>query len=106
MAPTNPALGEMVQARVDALHAVDPNNTQPIPSDLVTASASGLDPDISVASAMYQLPRVARERNMSEASVLELIDQNTHDRQLGILGERTVNVLELNLALDKCTGPG
>ena len=78
-----------------------------IPSDLVTASASGLDPDVSVASAMYQLPRVARERNMSEASsVLELIDQNTHDRQLGILGERTVNVLQLNLALDKAPVQG
>ncbi len=99
--PNNPALGQMVQARIDALHVVDPNNTQPIPSDLVTASASGLDPDISVASAMYQLPRVARERNMSEESVHLLIEQNTQERQIGILGEKRVNVLRLNLALDQ-----
>jgi potassium-transporting ATPase potassium-binding subunit len=98
--PNNPALDEMVQARVDALRAADPDNTQPIPSDLVTASGSGLDPDISVASAIYQLPRVARERNMSEDQVRELIDQNTHERQFGIFGERVVNVLDLNLALD------
>ena len=98
--PNNPDLDEMVQSRIAALHIVDPNNTQPIPSDLVTASGSGLDPDISVASALYQLPRVARERNMSEDQVRILIDQNTHERQFGILGERTVNVLELNLALD------
>ncbi|OPY31181.1 MAG: potassium-transporting ATPase subunit A [Methanomassiliicoccales archaeon PtaU1.Bin030] len=100
-ATDNPALEEMVQARIDALHASDPNNTQPIPSDLVTASASGLDPHISVASAYYQLSRVARERNMSEEVVQLLIEVNTDDRQLGILGESTVNVLELNLALDK-----
>lgn len=97
----NPGLEQAVQDRMDALHAVDPNNTQPIPSDLVTASASGLDPHISVASAIYQLQRVARERNMSEEVVQLLIEVNTQDRQLGILGERTVNVLELNLALDQ-----
>jgi len=100
-ATDNPALEEMVQARIDALHASDPNNTQPIPSDLVTASASGLDPHISVASAYYQLSRVARDRNMSEEVVQLLIEVNTDDRQLGILGESTVNVLELNLALYK-----
>ncbi len=100
-ATNNPALEEMVQARIDALLTADPNNTQPIPSDLVTASASGLDPHISVASAYYQLSRVARERNMSEEVVQLLIEVNTQDRQLGILGESTVNVLELNLALDK-----
>ncbi|MBI0582876.1 MAG: potassium-transporting ATPase subunit KdpA [Methanomassiliicoccus sp.] len=97
----NSRLIDVVQARIDALHALDPNNTWPIPSDLVTASGSGLDPHISVASAEYQLPRVARERNMSEGIVQALIDQNTEDRQFGMLGERTVNVLELNLALDE-----
>lgn len=102
----NSALIEVVQSRIDALHAADPNNTQPIPSDLVTASGSGLDPDISVASAEYQLPRVARERNMSEETVQALIDQNTDDRQLGVLGGRTVNVLELNLALDNAQTQG
>ncbi len=80
--------------RIDALHAADPNNTQPIPSDLVTASGSGLDPDISVASAIYQLPPGGGSRNMSEDQVRDLIDQNTDDRQFGILGEKTVNVLD------------
>ncbi len=101
LGPSNPALKERVQARIDALHAVDPNNTQPIPSDLVTASGSGLDPDISVAAALYQLPRVARERGMSEDQVRTLIDQNTQGRGVGFLGEERVNVLELNLALDR-----
>jgi K+-transporting ATPase ATPase A chain len=96
----------MAQARIDALHAVDPNNTAPIPSDLVTASGSGLDPDISVASALYQMRRVAEARNMSVSIVLGLIDANTHDRQLGFLGEKTVNVLELNLALDALQAEG
>jgi potassium-transporting ATPase potassium-binding subunit len=100
LANNNSALTEVVQARIDALRSVDPSNTLPIPSDLVTASASGLDPDISVASAEYQLSRVARERNLSDEIVQSLVDKNTHDRQLGILGERTVNVLDLNLALD------
>lgn len=104
--PNNPSLQQMVQERIDALHTVDPGNTQPIPSDLVTASASGLDPDISVASALYQLPRVARDRNMNESAVLSLIDENTQGRQLGILGEKTVNVLDLNLALDKLQSQG
>jgi len=96
----NPSLQQMVQARIDALHAADPNNTMPLPSDLVTASASGLDPDISVASALYQLHRVAQARSMNESVVQDLIAANTQDRQLGFLGEKTVNVLELNLALD------
>jgi potassium-transporting ATPase potassium-binding subunit len=100
LANNNPNLTDLVRARIDALHASDPNNTKPIPSDLVTSSGSGLDPDISVASAEYQLPRVARERNLSEGTVQTLIDENTQNRQLGVLGERTVNVLELNLALD------
>ena len=91
----------MAQQRIDALHAADPNNTMPIPSDLVTASASGLDPDISVASALYQLHRVAQARNMNvERRARSLIDANTEDRQFGFLGEKRVNVLKLNLALD------
>jgi len=97
---TNPALLKAVQARIDALKAADPGNSQPIPIDLVTASGSGLDPDISVAAALYQVPRVARVRGLSEAQVKALVDQYTTGRQLGFLGEPRVNVLELNLALD------
>jgi K+-transporting ATPase ATPase C chain len=96
----NPALTKAAQARIDALKAADPGNTSPIPVDLVTASGSGLDPNISVAAAMYQVSRVAKVRGMSEDSVKALIDQYTTGRQLGIFGEPRVNVLELNLALD------
>jgi K+-transporting ATPase KdpC subunit len=98
--PLNPALTAMVQARIDALKAADPENSAPIPVDLVTASGSGLDPHMSVAAALYQLPRVARERNLTEDQVRALIDQNTDGRQFGLLGEPRVNVLKLNLALD------
>jgi K+-transporting ATPase ATPase C chain len=98
--PLNPALVDAAQARIDALKAADPGNSGPIPVDLVTASGSGLDPHISVAAALYQLPRVARVRGLSEDQVRQLVDQNTQGRQLGILGEPRVNVLELNLALD------
>jgi K+-transporting ATPase ATPase C chain len=98
--PLNPALMEMVQARVDALQAADPDNTAPIPVDLVTASGSGLDPHISVAAARYQVPRVAEARGMSDEQVGILVNQYTEGRQFGFLGEPTVNVLELNLALD------
>ncbi len=101
LGPTNPALIEEVKARIDALHAADPQNTQPIPVDLVTSSGSGLDPDISVAAALYQVPRVARARGMIQAQVRALVGQFTADRQFGILGEPRVNVLELNLALDE-----
>jgi potassium-transporting ATPase KdpC subunit len=100
LGPANPALLEAVQARVAALKVADPTNTQPIPVDLVTASGSGLDPDISVAAALYQVPRVARVRGLSETAVRLLVDQYTHGRQFGFLGEPRVNVLELNLALD------
>ena len=100
LGPSNPALLDAVQARIGALKAVDPTNTQPIPVDLVTASGSGLDPDISVAAALYQIPRVARSRSMSETAVRALVDQFTQGRQFGFLGEPRVNVLELNLALD------
>ncbi|HVO70764.1 MAG TPA: potassium-transporting ATPase subunit KdpC [Aggregatilineaceae bacterium] len=98
--PLNPALTDMIQARIDALHAADPQNTAPVPVDLVTSSGSGLDPDISPAAAYYQVPRVARERGLDEATVRQLVDQYTEKRQLGVLGEERVNVLELNLALD------
>jgi K+-transporting ATPase ATPase C chain len=98
--PSNPALREAVQARIDALKAIDPDNNQPIPVDLVTFSASGLDPAISVAAADYQVPRVARYRGLSVEQVKALVNQITEGRQLGILGEPSVNVLKLNLALD------
>lgn len=98
--PLNPALTDAAKARVDALKAADPGNTAPIPVDLVTASGSGLDPHISVAAALYQVPRVARERGISEEQVRQLVSQYTAGRQFWILGEPRVNVLELNLALD------
>ena len=98
--PQNPALITEVQGRIDALHAVDPENTQPIPVDLVTSSGSGLDPDISPAAAYYQVPRVARVRNLSENDVSALVAANTANPVLGVFGEPAVNVLNLNLALD------
>jgi K+-transporting ATPase ATPase C chain len=98
--PLNPALTDAVKARIDALKAADPTNTRPIPVDLVTASASGLDPDISIAAARYQAARVARVRGLDAAAVQSLIDARAHTRLLGFLGEPRVNVLELNLALD------
>jgi len=98
--PLNPALRRAVLARVAALQAADPGNSRPIPIDLVTASASGLDPHISVAAALYQAERVARVRGISLAEVEALVRQCTQERTLGILGEPRVNVLRLNLALD------
>ena len=99
--PSDPALLAAVQARIDALKAVDPGNTLPIPVDLVTASGSGLDPNISVAAANYQIARVARERSLTVDTVTNLVKQYTSGRQFLIFGEPRVNVLELNLALDK-----
>lgn len=98
--PLNPALTDAVKSRIDALKAADPANTQPVPVDLVTASASGLDPDVSIAAARYQVARVARVRGLEPAAVQSLIDAHAHGRLLGFVGEPRVNVLELNLALD------
>jgi len=100
LGPGNPALMDEVQARINALKAVDPNNTAPIPVDLVTSSGSGLDPDISVAAVDYQIDRVAQYRNLPVSEVAALVKQYTTGRQFGIFGEPAVNVLKLNLALD------
>jgi K+-transporting ATPase ATPase C chain len=100
MGPSNPALVDAVKQRIDALHAVDPTNNAPVPVDLITASASGLDPEISPAAAQYQLARVAQARKLSVSQVQALVDQYTSGRTLGVLGEPRVNVLRLNLALD------
>ena len=100
LGPTNPALDEAVKARIDALRAADPGNTQPVPVDLVTASASGLDPHISPAAAAYQTERVARARGLPVAQVQALVLRHTDNPWLGLLGEPRVNVLALNLALD------
>ncbi len=100
LGPTNPALQAEVKARIADLKAANPSNTSLIPVDLVTSSGSGLDPDISLAAAQYQVTRVAKARGLSVDIVQKLVQQNTHGRQLWILGEPRVNVLELNLALD------
>ncbi|TAL92461.1 MAG: potassium-transporting ATPase subunit KdpC [Paraburkholderia sp.] len=98
--PTNPALADEVKGRIDALKAAGTDMSQPVPVDLVTSSASGLDPEISPAAAAYQIARVAKARGMSANDVAALVDRYTSGRQFGILGEPRVNVLELNLALD------
>jgi potassium-transporting ATPase KdpC subunit len=98
--PTNPALVDAVRERVAALKAADPDNTAPVPLDLVTTSASGLDPHISPAAAEYQVRRVARGRGLDEGRLRALVAAHAEARQLGVLGEARVNVLQLNLALD------
>ena len=98
--PLNPALVDAVKGRIEALRAADPGNTAPVPVDLVTASGSGLDPELSVAGALFQAARVAKARNLSPRQVQDLIAQHTAGRWLGFLGEPRVNVLRLNLALD------
>lgn len=103
--PTNPALADAVKQRIAALHAADPGNTSPVPVDLVTASGSGLDPQISPAAAQYQVARVARLRHLDVARVQSLVQRHTQERQLGLLGEPRVNVLKLNLALDAAAAP-
>jgi K+-transporting ATPase ATPase C chain len=100
LGPLSAELQRAVEERVDKLHAADPTNQAPIPVDLVTASASGLDPHISVAAALYQVPRVARARGMGPDTLRALVERHTEGRQLGLLGEERVNVLELDLALD------
>ena len=101
LGPLNPALADAVKARVEALRAADPDNKQPVPVDLVTASASGLDPHISPEAALFQMARVARERKLDVKQVRELVAHHTEGRQWGIFGESRVNVLTLNLALDE-----
>ena len=98
--PLNPALADAVKGRAEALRAADPGNTKPVPIDLVTASASGLDPHISPAAAEYQAERVARTRQLDANVVRRLVAQHTQGRDLGVFGEPRVHVLRLNLALD------
>lgn len=103
--PLNPALADAVKARIEALRAADPGNDVPVPIDLVTASASGLDPDISPAAARYQAPRIARARNLPLEQVLAMVDARTAKPLFGLFGEPRVNVLALNLALDAQPAP-
>ena len=100
MGPLNPALTDAVKTRVDALKAADPGNTAPVPVDLVTASASGLDPDISVAAANYRAARVGRARGLKVEAVQALIAAHSQRRLFGFMGEPRINVVDLNLALD------
>lgn len=100
LGPLNPALSDAVKDRIKALRDADPANAAPVPVDLVTASASGLDPHISVAAARYQVARVAKARGLDGAKVQSLVDAHSEGRTLWVLGEPRVNVLELNLALD------
>jgi K+-transporting ATPase ATPase C chain len=100
LGPTNPALADAVTARIKDLRDADPGNVAPVPVDLVTASGSGLDPHISPAAAEYQVNRVARTRHLDPAKVRELVARHTTGRQLGFLGEPTVDVLQLNFELD------
>jgi len=105
LGPSNPALVDAVKGRVAALRAVDPGNAAPVPVDLVTASASGLDPDISVAAARYQAARIARARGIAPERVEAVITEHGRARMFGFLGEPRVNVLELNMALDATSSP-
>ncbi len=100
LGPLNPALTDAIKPRIEALRAADPGNTAPVPVDLVTASGSGLDPEISVAAANYQTARIARVRGLQPQAVQALIAAHTQGRLFGVIGEPRVNVLELNLALD------
>jgi K+-transporting ATPase ATPase C chain len=104
LGPTNPALTDAAKGRIDALRAADPDNRDPVPADLVTASGSGLDPHISLAAARYQARRVAKARGIDEAQVNELVVKYTEGPDLGLFGEPGVNVLALNLALDASGG--
>lgn len=104
LGPSNPALAEAVRKRVATLRSADPDNRLPTPVDLVTASGSGLDPHISPAAALYQVRRVSKARGIDEGKVVELVRMHVQDRQFGIFGEPTVNVLRLNMALDNSAG--
>ena len=106
LGPSNPALVEAVKTRVAALQKADPENTSTIPIDLVTSSGSGLDPHLSPAATLYQVPRVARARGLSEDRVRQLVGQFIEPRQWGFLGEPRVNVLRLNLSLDRLREKG
>jgi len=106
LGPSNPALVEAVKVRVTALQKADPENTSPIPLDLATSSGSGLDPHLSPAGAFYQVPRVAKARGLPEDRVRELVARFTEPRQWGFLGEPRVNVLKLNLSLDRLRAKG
>ena len=103
LGPTNPDQKKAVQERMEAIRKAHPEQSGPVPGDLVTASASGLDPHISPAAAQYQIGRVAQARGLSENRVRHLVSSNTEERTLGVLGEPRVNVLRLNLALDEAT---
>ncbi|MYM26647.1 potassium-transporting ATPase subunit KdpC [Duganella sp. FT135W] len=106
LGPNNPALLDAVKGRIEALRAADPGNTAAIPVDLVTASASGLDPEISVAAARYQAGRIASARKISREQVLALVERETRPQWLGFFGEARVNVLALNLALERAQAHG
>ncbi|QTL05043.1 K(+)-transporting ATPase subunit C [Aquabacter sp. L1I39] len=102
LGPTNPALAERVKADLAALQAENPG--VPVPIDLVTTSGSGLDPDISVEAALFQVPRIAKARGLSPDMVRQVVERTAEDRTFGVIGEPRVNVLELNLALDRIGG--
>jgi K+-transporting ATPase ATPase C chain len=106
LGPTNPKLLKSVEERIEAIRQAHPDQEGPIPVDLVTASASGLDPHISPAAAEFQIARVAKARGISEDSVRQLVASHTEGRTLGLLGEPRVNVLDLNLALDESQHSG
>lgn len=100
LGPLNPALSDLLKARIKIIRSADPYNDMPIPVDLVTSSASGLDPHISLAGAYYQISRIAKRRGIPENIVRDIINRNTSGRFLGLIGEPVVNVLKVNLDLD------